>query len=302
VTVYSDQIWTKSKCRAFEDSTFNTLTQSIRDHNTIKVNLVDACPNTTDVTYITDNILSNPNIPLHPEFWGGFSYDPEYVSRAPTKLYNCFINRVCPFRQSWFYQLINKKLIDQGNVSYLLDYRKMPDECKTKIELNEWIYQQGNQLFKNEHDFIKTRVPFCNFSGDLDQSIVDSKVGIVIETYVETNHAIAFSEKTFRSIQLPRPFIIFGVPGSIKILRQYGFDLYDDIINHSYDLELDPVNRQTMILNQIDKFRVLRMRYSDKQLSSFEDRANQNRQLLKNFLLKWPEKLEFVKSQLINTK
>jgi hypothetical protein len=297
LTVYKDQIWTKSNCREFENSNHRVLKDLIKNDQSKVVYLVDACEINPDVTYITDNILAVPYIGLHPEFWGGFFYEPSYISRIPNKLFNCFINRVCPFRQSWFYQLIRHDLLDQGAVSYLLDYRCMPTECKTKIQLNEWIYNQGNSIFKNEHDFIKDQVPFCNFSDDLDQTIVDTKVGVVIETYFE-DHAIAFSEKTFRSLQLPRPFMLFASRGAVQVLIDYGFDLYCDIIDHSYDNEPDPVTRQMLIIEQLDLLKSLE--YNSIMLDEFEQRARHNQDRLKYFLSKWPEKLKSIE-QLLNS-
>ena len=295
MTVYTDQIWAKSNCRQFEHSVYTDLKRFTVDSNKV-VHLVDACPNVSDTFYITDNILSTPHIGLYPEFWGSFSYDPEYISRLPTKIFNCFINRVCPNRQSWFYQFIRRGLLDHGNVSYLLDYRKMPSECSTKIELNNWIYQKNNHVFEKEHNLFCNQVPYCNFNGDLDQAIVDTKVGIVIETYFENTDTIAFSEKIFRSLQLPRPFMLYGCAGSVNVLRHFGFDVWDDIINHSYDHELDPIKRQVAILDQLEIFK--NVCYSQEQLTLFNHRCQKNQQLLRLLKMQWPEKLNTVRQQL----
>lgn len=261
------------------------------------LHLVDACPNINNEVYVTDNVLTATHIRLYPEFWGSFSYSPEYVSRPPTKIFNCFINRVCPNRQSWFYQFVRRNLIDLGNVSYLLDYREMPPECNTKIELNEWIYRQGNHVFEKEHNLFFNQVPYCNFDTDLDQAIVDTKVGIVIETYFDNNDIIAFSEKIFRSLQLPRPFMLYSSVGAVDVLRQFGFDVWDDIVNHDYDTNIDPIQRQVAIIDQIEIFK--NICYSKSQLESFELRCLKNQQLLQQLKTQWPDKLKTVKQQLV---
>lgn len=58
-----------------------------------------------------------------------------------------------------------------------------------------------------------------------------------IDIVTETNPAelMFITEKTakpFFNLQFP---IIFGPPGIIKKLKEYGFDIFDDIINHDYD-------------------------------------------------------------------
>lgn len=257
---------------------------------------MDACPSTEKKFYVTDNVLTQNHISLIPEFWGSFSYNPTYINRAPDKLFNCFIRRVCIFRQSWFYQLVRRNLLDVGNVSYLLDYREKVPGIENKQQLNEYIFQQGNHIFEIEHVAMKNSVPYRNFDTDLDQAIVDSKIGVVIETYFHDNTVIAFSEKVFRNLQLPRPFMLFSSPGAIGILRKYGFKLYDELVDHNYDQDNNPITRQIKILNQIEKFKTVE--YSESDLKTFEHRALHNQQLLKDLKNAWPNKFEEVKKQI----
>lgn len=296
--VYQDQIWIKSNCRQFEKQVYRDLNSIVNQtEKNLKVCLVDACQLDFKKNFVTDNILKQNHIPLYPEFWGSFYYIPEYVPRPPTYLFNCFINRVCMTRQSWFYQFVRRKMLNQGAVSYLLDYRNMPVGIKTKQDLNQYIYNLGNQIFEPEHNQMQSRVPYCTFSGDIDQIIVDSKVSIVIETYFDSNETIAFSEKIFRALQLPRPLMLFCNPGAITALKKYGFNLWDDIVDHSYDQVQNPIERQVLILNQIEKFQ--QIIYTDQQLIDFESRAKYNQQLLQKLKQDWPERLKLVKQEIL---
>lgn len=59
-------------------------------------------------------------------------------------------------------------------------------------------------------------------------------VNVVTETLYYTSHGI-ITEKTldaFASLQLP---IVIGYKGIVDDIRNYGFDMFDDIIDHSYD-------------------------------------------------------------------
>lgn len=58
------------------------------------------------------------------------------------------------------------------------------------------------------------------------------------------------TEKAFRYHQVP----IFVAPaGYVQYLRDLNYDLFDDFIDHSYDMELDPYVRIKMIANEVEK-------------------------------------------------
>ena len=291
-TVYTDQIWHKSQCRTFEQDTYKLFRQK-----GIPIKLVDAVDVATlTKRVVTDNVVNRPHIDLYPEFWGSFGYRSEYKSQRPTRLFNCFINRVCTTRQSWFYQFVRRNLLHAGWISFLLDYRKLPPGVVSKQDLYEYNYNQGYNIFEAEHNLMRDRVPFCNFEGDLDQIVVDSCVSLVIETYFDWPDTVAFSEKTFRALQLPRPVLLYSMPGSVEVLRKYGFDVWEDIIDHAYDVEPDQIQRQIKILDQLCNLKDLT--YTDQQLEHFELRAQHNRDLLQKFRSQWPDKLKNTLDQL----
>jgi hypothetical protein len=59
---------------------------------------------------------------------------------------------------------------------------------------------------------------------------------------------ITLSEKTFRCLKLPRPWIVFSTRGTVQHLRDMGLDVMDDIVDHSYDLIDFEIDRQTRLL------------------------------------------------------
>jgi len=238
-----------------------------------------------DTTIITDLILYNhPNksICLAPEVYGFFQIDFKYQNQLPTKQFNCFINRGCSFRQSWLYQFQRNNLLDQGHVSYWCEDRftsLSPQDHFETLFLN-------NQIFEKEHIKLQGHIPYKNFDLLLEDAILDSKLSLVIETWFDDNRYISFSEKTWRVIQLPRPWLTFNSMHSVKCLREFGFDVFDDYVDHGYDHEPDPITRQIMILSQLNK----EINYTPQLLEEFETRAEKNRQLLKKLNSQWPEK------------
>jgi len=69
---------------------------------------------------------------------------------------------------------------------------------------------------------------------------------IVVETHFKQN-TIFLTEKTFKPILNMQPFIIVGNTGSVKMLKQLGYQSFSDIIDEQYD----------DITNDIDRMREL---------------------------------------------
>ncbi len=283
MSVYTDQIWLKSQCRELENQALVQLRRA--GASPLLVDAVDTSKSWSKL--VTDNVVELEHVPLYPEFWGTFSYSPEYTSQQPTKLFNCFMNRICTTRQSWFYQFVRRNLLWHGNVSFLLDARQLP----RGKELYEDNFK-GYEIFEAEHTLMKDRVPFINFTGDLDQAVVDSQFSVVIETYFDWPGTIAFSEKVFRALQLPRPMMLYSMPGSVKVLKDYGFDLFDDVVDHSYDSEPNQIQRQIVILDQLCAWRD--RPFTDQQLLDFEQRVKHNQNLLQDLRNRWPGRLNAV--------
>lgn len=60
------------------------------------------------------------------------------------------------------------------------------------------------------------------------------------------------TEKTSKAFLLCQFPLMVSVPGMVDKLRRHGFDMFDDIIDHSYDNELDPWQRIHMISDQLE--------------------------------------------------
>lgn len=292
-----DQIWINSDINKY----YNYVNQIVKNFSTkIQSCLVDQIPkeiltdNSKILPFVTDNIVSNVFYNVGPEFYGVYRYNPVYKDRRPIKLFNCFVNRTCPVRQSWLYQLQRRKIINDGIITFNLDYRD--DDLKNLAgtkEIFKQLFRRGNEIFAKEHEILKHRVPYSDVTVSLEQSIIDSKISLVIETYFDENKAIAYSEKTFRQLQMPRPFVLFCAKGAVQHLRKLGFDVYDDLVDHSYDLEDFEIDRQCQILDVIDGFKDVE--YDQSMLNDFQQRAEHNQKVLDRLKAAWPKKLENLK-------
>ena len=160
----------------------------------------------------------------------------------------------------------------------------------------EILFQENNLLFKEQHQHLLGKIPFKNFDFPIEHAILKSGKNLIIETFQDSVDCVAYSEKTWRSIQLPRPWLLFGPMYSVRHLRQWGFDVFDDYIDHSYDNETSSITRQSMILEQL-KMPII---YNEEILKNFESRVQHNRDLLKKLAQAWPSKLKNTLNTLIN--
>jgi len=247
-----------------------------KNKTSVLVNFASVLPH--DSTWqITDSVPldNNKNVLLTSPYSLGYYYcDYKYTNCMPTKEYNCFIKRSCPVRQSWFYLLIRKNILNNGNVSF---WSENPIYENSSLELFELFYK-GSEIFEPEHNYILNNlsIPYSNFDVTIEEATLDSKVSVVIETSFNDLGWILLTEKTFRALQLPRPLLLFSNPNSIAYLRQLGFNVYDDVVDHSYDSCPDWLERQSKILQQLDNS----LKYNNATLKEFSRRAEHNKNVL----------------------
>ena len=66
-------------------------------------------------------------------------------------------------------------------------------------------------------------------------------------------YIITFTEKTIKPFFTKQIPLFFALPGLLKVYKNLGFDLYDDLIDNSYDNEIDPIKRLDLILNELER-------------------------------------------------
>ena len=192
-----------------------------------------------------------------PEFWGQWKYTPEYINRNATIGYNCFMSRERGDRDRMFKRLQKRKILIHGFVSY------------------------NAQGYNN-----------VDSHGTLEQCTIDSNISVVMETYT-LDTKIVFSEKIFRALQLPRPWLLYCSPHSIELLKTHGFDVLEDYVDIAYDTITNHWKRMDAILDQLRTF--INRQYTRRDYERFEQAATHNQQLLAQFAMDWPIRLECVK-------
>lgn len=64
---------------------------------------------------------------------------------------------------------------------------------------------------------------------------------------------VTFTEKAWAPFKLHQIPIYGSVTGYVSTLRNMGFDLFDDVVDHSYDNELDNIKRLQLAVDQLEK-------------------------------------------------
>lgn len=141
-------------------------------------------------------------------------------------------------------KILDSGIHNRGAVSYI-ETRHVPSRYRHMFPLvldgRQIAWAQGHQLIQ-ELTVSATNV--------ITESSYDPQPG---SNYFETHHLPGFTEKTFKSIFLAQFPIWLAPSGSVKCYRELGFDAFDDVIDHSYDLEQDPLRRIDMVFEQVQR-------------------------------------------------
>lgn len=108
---------------------------------------------------------------------------------------------------------------------------------------------------------IKSKLP-CQISDGyrlafdlLHPALSDTYLHVVSETTIKDK--IFITEKTWQTILAGQLFMIWGNRGIVSHLRSLGVDVFDDIIDHAYDIETDHRKRLESIHKELDRLALL---------------------------------------------
>lgn len=89
-------------------------------------------------------------------------------------------------------------------------------------------------------------------SWEIDVSLyLKTFCSVISETSMEADLP-NFSEKTFKALSSGHVIVLLGAQNSLQYLRDLGFDVFDDVLDNSYDLEPDYYKRLVKVFTVID--------------------------------------------------
>jgi hypothetical protein len=172
---------------------------------------------TSDPTQNQGKLCYNPQLLSTVKRGSKFNLDIE--SPRPYKF--CSLNGNSHAHRIWLYfNLLNQ--LD----SCWLTFHNCPGDPVELAELDPTLIKLAAELPVTK----ATTTHLTNQHPAYAQAYVD----ICTETMMR-NDVVIISEKTWKSIVSGQLFLIAGGPGTIKQLRNWGVDVFDDIIDHSYD-------------------------------------------------------------------
>jgi len=160
----------------------------------------------------------------------------------------------------------DKKLInDYTNICNIKKLCFFEEGINWEDTKNTYNYEDATDTFKSELNF------------------ESSYINIVTESHYHfRENDVHITEKSFK------PFYFFQLPlflasyHHIKLMREeYKLDFFDDLINHSYDDEIDDVKRLHMVVDEIKRLSTMREEISEFYKNNI-DRLISNHNFVKN--------------------
>ena len=145
-------------------------------------------------------------------------------------------------------------------------------------------FQIKKSKYEHDYDFDKGGHKYDHNDSYKVKTYSNSYINITTETNFVSPYIIHITEKTFTPFNFYQIPIFVATYQHVKYLRDmYGFDMFDDLVNHSYDDEIDNGKRLFMIADEIRRLnenpQVVRDFYKNN-----EDRFIKNRNIIYEIL------------------
>jgi hypothetical protein len=159
----------------------------------------------------------------------------------PTHHYVCMNRGHRWQRYALVKNLLDRGLDQHGTLTYIeLPYGHDPNFIKLTRDDPDW-HEQRNITDPGLNGALFNIVTETAFEPeDTDQSLIH-------------HHRPGMTEKSYKCFALWQIPVWLAPYRAVSCYRQLGFDVFDDIIDHSYDLELDPAKRIGMVTDQVSK-------------------------------------------------
>jgi hypothetical protein len=259
-------------------------------------------PNTTVITDNVINFVSEYKVMSLPiSYFGIYAYTPDNLNFQPTYRFNFSVNRMDTQRQLVLFELVQQsqsldQLIKQDLINFncweansnhwsSIEVQQNFTRCWNLIPLVHEKYQQ-------EFDQLLSCMPLRNHTVSVEQAQILCFLNIVIETYAG-NYTVALSEKIFRALCTPSPWILWAAKNTVAHLKTIGFDVLDDIIDHTYDLQEQNVwppeaKAKNFVESGIQNYQKLTQLNRQDLLKRCQQAANHNQQHLYQWQRQWP--------------
>jgi hypothetical protein len=146
-----------------------------------------------------------------------------------------------------------------------------------------WMKKTLKEIYPLHLDFNnqQTAAQSDNFLSEKNHYL-DTYFSLVTETSINNEYCF-ITEKCIRPMIGLHPFIVFGNPHTLKVLKQFGFKTFDKIIDESYDEEFDTTKRFEMAYNEVKKLNNILKEELHEKYYSILNILNHNKQQIQKF-------------------
>jgi hypothetical protein len=191
------------------------------------------------------------------------------LSRLRPQKWLCLNNIPRGHRTFLLYRMLERNLIQEGSFSFnhklssgITDLSSLTEEIKAflPLETTESILEIIHELDKGlpMHLDLGDR-SLVNSMGrgdvlEIEKSLyANSYFSIVTESdFPQENGSLRFTEKALKPLLGMHPFLVFGSPGVLGLIRNLGFRTFDNFVDESYDSIRNPSERFDFIFEQIE--------------------------------------------------
>jgi hypothetical protein len=152
------------------------------------------------------------------------------------------------------------------------------------------IDPQLRAVYDHTYNRVLPKIPFRNHKLTQEQAHVCAWMNIVMETY-SSDTTIALSEKIFRALCLPVPWIVYSGKHTVAYLHSLGFDVMQDVVEHKYDsmIENKTANHgDKMVVFLYEGVEAVERMQAEQPSQRAEQAARINRQRLQDMKAAWP--------------
>ena len=184
----------------------------------------------------------------------------EYINSEKKKFFLSYNkNTTKPFRVQLLLWLMKTGIIDDSYVSILIknqyfDRNQLRSDKDELYDLIAWFNQFEQKGF-NVLDW-----DYPNHQNDVFSSLkyttkshyADTIFNIITETTCDTN-SLNLTEKSFKGIANCHPYLVIGDVNTHKHIKDLGFELYEDLIDYSFDSIDDSEIRLNSALKEVKR-------------------------------------------------
>lgn len=130
-----------------------------------------------------------------------------------------------------------------------IDYLSSGESQETKAAMKEVLNWENLQNGKTSIEDLDINLVWTlNFD-----HIYNVYYQLICETWATNGETCFLSEKAYKPFMLGQPFVQWGDPGAVSVLRDSGYDTYDNWIDHSYELLPNTQDRLNSLNHTVTK-------------------------------------------------